>query len=42
LGNPKWANIGAAVTASGNVVSASAPIGTATQQFYRVILLPGP
>ena len=41
LSNPRW-TIVAAVTATGNVVTASEPMGTATQQFYRVILLPGP
>jgi subtilase family serine protease len=41
LSNPRW-TIVAAVTAPGNVVTASEPMGTATQQFYRVILLPGP
>jgi hypothetical protein len=40
LSHPNWTNVAAAVTASGEVVSASEPIGTATQQFYRVILLP--
>jgi subtilase family serine protease len=41
ISNPHWTNV-ASVAAPGNVVSASEPIGTAAQQFYRVILLPGP
>ncbi len=41
LTNPRWTNVGS-VTASGNVMSASPPVGTASQQFYRVILMPGP
>ncbi len=39
--NPHWTNV-AAVIAPGNVASASEPMGTPAQQFYRVILLPGP
>ncbi len=42
LANPSWANVGAPVIASGNVMSASEPIGGAVQQFYRVVLLLGP
>ena len=42
LSTPTWTNVGAAVTASGAVVSASEPMGAASQQFYRVILLPPP
>jgi hypothetical protein len=37
--NPKWTNVAAAMTAPGDVVSASEPISTASQQFYRVLLL---
>jgi len=40
LGNPKWANVGAAVTASSGLVSATEPVSTASWQFYRVVLLP--
>jgi hypothetical protein len=40
LSNPNWTNASAAVTASGDLVSAPEPIGTASQQFYRVMLLP--
>ncbi len=42
LSNPNWTNLDAAVTAPGNLVSASEPVSTASQQFYRVILLPAP
>jgi hypothetical protein len=42
LGNPNWANVGAVVTASDDLVSASEPISTDSRQFYRVILLPAP
>jgi subtilase family serine protease len=42
LTNPNWTNVAATVTASGNIVSASEPIGATSQQFYRVILLPTP
>jgi hypothetical protein len=42
LSNPNWTNAAAVVTAPGDLVSASEPIGTASQQFYRVILLPPP
>lgn len=41
LGSPNWTNISPVVTASSNGVSASAPATNASQQFYRVILLPG-
>jgi hypothetical protein len=40
LSHPNWTNVATAVTAAGGVVSASEPISTASQQFYRVILLP--
>jgi len=42
LSNPNWTNVAAAVTATGNLASASETISTAAQQFYRVILLPAP
>jgi hypothetical protein len=41
LSNPNWTDV-AAVTAPGNLFSASEPIGTAAQQFYRVILVAAP
>jgi len=41
LSNPRWTNV-AVVTPPGNVASASEPVGTPSQQFYRVILMPGP
>jgi hypothetical protein len=37
--NPRWTNVAAAMTAPGDLVSASEPISTASQQFYRVLLL---
>jgi hypothetical protein len=42
LSHPNWTNAAAAVTAPGDLVSASEPIRTASQQFYRVLLLPAP
>jgi hypothetical protein len=42
LGRPNWANVGAVVTASGELVSATEPISTDSLQFYRVVLLPAP
>ena len=43
LSNPYWTNVAAAVTAAGNSVSASEPVGpTSSQRYYRVILLPRP
>jgi hypothetical protein len=39
LSNPEWTNVAAAVTATGDLVSASEPVSTASQEFYRVILL---
>jgi hypothetical protein len=42
LSKPNWTNVGAAVTAAGDIVSASEPMSKASQQFYRVILLPAP
>ncbi len=38
--NPNWTNIPPAIIAPGNLVSASEPVGKASQQFYRVVLLP--
>ena len=34
-----WSNLGGTMTANGNTLSASEPIGTPTQQFYRVRLV---
>jgi hypothetical protein len=43
LSNPNWTNVVPAITASGDLVSASEPISQASsQQFYRVVLLPSP
>jgi Pro-kumamolisin, activation domain/Viral BACON domain len=42
LANPNWTNVGSAITASGNTMTASPPVGSSLQQFYRVALLPGP
>jgi hypothetical protein len=53
LSNPNWANVGAAVTAPGDLMSASESValgaasqpfyyGAPSQQFYRVILLSSP
>jgi len=44
LSNPDWTNLGAAVTAPGDLMSASESVamGAASQRFYRVILLPAP
>ncbi|MGD0410376.1 MAG: protease pro-enzyme activation domain-containing protein [Verrucomicrobiota bacterium] len=43
LSNPNWTNVGAAVTAAGDLVSASESFSKASpQQFYRVALLPSP
>jgi len=39
-GNPSWTNVGNPVTATGNMVSVSEPIGTTSQRFYRVVMLP--
>ena len=41
LGNSAWTNVLAPITASGEVVSASGPVATASQTLYRVVLLPG-
>jgi hypothetical protein len=38
--NPNWTNVPPAIIAPGNLVSASEPVGNASQQFYRVVLLP--
>jgi hypothetical protein len=35
-----WSNLGGTLTASGNTLSVSDTIGTATQRFYRVRLVP--
>jgi hypothetical protein len=35
-----WSNLGGTMTAAGSTLSASNAIGTATQRFYRVLLLP--
>ncbi len=35
-----WSNVGGTLTASGTTLSASDPIGAATQRFYRVGLVP--
>jgi hypothetical protein len=35
-----WSNVGGTLTANGSTLSASDPIGTATQRFYRVGLVP--
>jgi hypothetical protein len=42
LSNPSWTNLDAPIISTGNVASASESVGTASQQFYRVILLPTP
>jgi hypothetical protein len=44
LSNPNWANLGAAVTAPGDLMSASESValGAASQRYYRVALLPSP
>jgi hypothetical protein len=42
LSNPNWTNVTAAITAPGDLVQASQPISAASQQFYRVIMLPTP
>jgi hypothetical protein len=41
LGNPHWTNI-AALNASGGLVSAAATNNGASQEFYRLVLEPGP
>lgn len=41
LGSLNWTNVSIPITASNNnMMSASEPIGTASQQFYRVVLMP--
>jgi subtilase family serine protease len=42
LSNPHWTNVAASVIAAGDLMSASEPISSASQQFYRVVLLPAP
>jgi subtilase family serine protease len=41
LSNPTWTDV-VKVTAAGNLTSTLQPVGSAQQQFYRVILLPAP
>jgi hypothetical protein len=41
LSNPTWTNV-FKVTAAGNLTSTLLPLGSASMQFYRVILLPPP
>ena len=41
LSNPTWTNV-VKVTAAGNLTSTLQPVGSARQQFYRVMLLPAP
>jgi hypothetical protein len=40
LSTPNWTNVVAMLTTNGNLVTASQPIGGASQKFYRVVLLP--
>jgi hypothetical protein len=40
LAPTNWTNLGGTMTASGGTLSASDAIGTATQRFYRVGLVP--
>ena len=42
LADPAWMNVGSPITAAGTATSVSEPIGAASQQYYRVILLPPP
>ncbi|HEV2435088.1 MAG TPA: protease pro-enzyme activation domain-containing protein [Verrucomicrobiae bacterium] len=35
-----WSNLDGTITATGNTLSTSYPIGTATRRFYRAVLLP--
>jgi hypothetical protein len=42
LSSPNWTNVAAAITAAGNVVSATEPVSAGSHQFYRVELLPTP
>ena len=37
-----WTNLGGTITATNNLTRVSEPIGAASGQFYRVVLLPGP
>ena len=41
-GDLNWTNVAAPITATGTVMSASEPITTTPQQFYRIIVLPKP
>jgi hypothetical protein len=40
--NPTWVNVGGPITATGNVMSVSEPIGAVPQGLYRVVMLPNP
>jgi uncharacterized repeat protein (TIGR03803 family) len=40
LGSTNWLNLGSTITATNNKVTASDGIGSLTQKFYRVILVP--
>jgi hypothetical protein len=40
LPSTTWSNLDGTITATGNTLSASYPIGTATRRFYRAVLLP--
>ena len=42
LSNPDWTNLGDAVTSPAKSATISIPVTTASQQFYRVMLLPTP
>ena len=42
LSSPNWTNVAAAITATGNLVSATEAVGAGSHQFYRVNLLPTP
>ncbi len=42
LSNPNWTNAGQPVPATGNTASVSEPMGTGSQQYYRVRLLSSP
>jgi hypothetical protein len=37
-----WTNVPTTVSVSGNLVSATEPVGAASQKYYRVIQLPSP
>jgi hypothetical protein len=42
LSHPNWTNVTGGVIAPGDPMSASQPIGAASQQYFRVIQLPAP